>query len=354
MKALPSIAFSAFSGTAGDVTAKVSKGRQVLSVRATQPHVCTPPQAAARNRLADISRAYPRLTQEQMRAWEELAAHLDFPAVLGQKAGYSGINAFVCVNSSLRMAGLPLRSDAPDWREHIPTVLFSDMWLSPDRVIITGLQPPRETMLLVFRMSPAQSPGTVSAWERTVVITPGMRPDWGDADLTASCASVLGVTPRPGQRYFCTLCWMDAATGLTGRDIRLSLLCRTESIAGNTYVPRNRVTSEGALSMAGVAGADIEVTPGSSVLNADITLTESTRDGIVMFSLPLPQDDFLTGYGYVVGRTGAAGGYRTQTYSVSLREYLGEYAVMLFHLGGCDDLDADILSTGIFFKSDFD
>ena len=145
MKALPSIAFSAFSGTAGDVTAKVSKGRQVLSVRATQPHVCTPPQAAARNRLADISRAYPRLTQEQMRAWEELAAHLDFPAVLGQKAGYSGINAFVCVNSSLRMAGLPMRSDAPDWREHIPTVLFSDMWLSPDRVIITGLQPPRET-----------------------------------------------------------------------------------------------------------------------------------------------------------------------------------------------------------------
>lgn len=227
MKALPSIAFSAFSGTAGDVTAKVSKGRQVLSVRATQPHVCTPSQAAARNRLADISRAYPRLTQEQMRAWEELAAHLDFPAVLGQKAGYSGINAFVCVNYSLRMAGLPMRSDAPDWREHIPTVLFSDMWLSPDRVIITGLQPPRETMLLVFRMSPAQSPGTVSAWERTVVITPGMRPDWGDADLTASCASVLGVTPRPGQRYFCTLCWMDAATGLTGRDIRLSLLCRT-------------------------------------------------------------------------------------------------------------------------------
>lgn len=349
MKALPSIAFDAFSGTAGDVTARISKGRQVLSVRATQPHVCTPAQAAARNRLADISRAYPHLTQEQMKAWEELAAHLDFPAVLGQKAEYSGINAFVCVNSNLRMAGLPLRSDAPDWREHIPTVLFSDMWLSPDRVIITGLQPPKESMLLVFRMSPAQSPGVASAWERTVVITPGMLPDWGDADLTASCASVLGVSPKSGQRYFCTLCWMDAATGLTGRDIRLSLLCRTESIAGNAYVPRNRVTSEGALSMAGVAEADIELTPGSAIANAAVSLTESTREGIVMFTLPLPKEDYISGYGYFVGRTGAQGGYRPQTYSVSLREYLGEYAVMFYQRGGHDDLDAEIISTGILF-----
>lgn len=146
---------------------------------------------------------------------------------------------------------------------------------------------------------------------------------------------------------------MDAATGLTGRDIRLSLLCRTESIAGNTYVPRNRVTSEGALSMAGVARADIEITPGSSVINADVTLTESTRDGIVMFALPLPQEEYITGHGYLVGRTGAEGGYRTQSYTISVREYLGEYAVMFYHQGGYDDLDADIISTGAFLKSDY-
>ena len=33
MKALPSIAFNEFRGSVGDVTARVSKGRQVLSAR---------------------------------------------------------------------------------------------------------------------------------------------------------------------------------------------------------------------------------------------------------------------------------------------------------------------------------
>ena len=42
MKALPSIAFNEFKGSAGDVTARVSKGRQVLSARSMHSASKTP------------------------------------------------------------------------------------------------------------------------------------------------------------------------------------------------------------------------------------------------------------------------------------------------------------------------
>ena len=52
MKALPSIAFYEFKGSAGDVTARVSKGRQVLSTRSMHSLSKAPAQAVSRNRLA--------------------------------------------------------------------------------------------------------------------------------------------------------------------------------------------------------------------------------------------------------------------------------------------------------------
>lgn len=103
MKALPSIAFNEFKGSAGDVTARVSKGRQVLSARSMHSSSKTPAQAVSRNRLAKISRSYKKLTDEQMKAWAVLAEKMKGISTFGQAAELTPHNAFVRINSNLQM-----------------------------------------------------------------------------------------------------------------------------------------------------------------------------------------------------------------------------------------------------------
>ena len=107
MKALPSIAFNEFKGSAGDVTARVSKGRQVLSARSMHSSSKTPAQAVSRNRLAKISRSYKKLTDEQMKAWAVLAEKMKGISTFGQAAELTPHNAFVRINSNRAMVGMP-------------------------------------------------------------------------------------------------------------------------------------------------------------------------------------------------------------------------------------------------------
>ena len=83
MKALPSIAFNGFSGTAGDVTARFVKGRTILTVRPFPSKVVSGSQKDNRNALSRISRAFKKLTDAQMAEWTELAKHLKTASVLG-------------------------------------------------------------------------------------------------------------------------------------------------------------------------------------------------------------------------------------------------------------------------------
>ena len=101
------------------------------------------------------------------------------------------------------MVGMPLLTEAPVYINDVPEVLYDDLCISPDTIIFTGLQQPSESHVLVFKMSPALSPGISSGWSQTVIITPGMAPDWGDADLTALYTDVMGVSPEADKKYFC-------------------------------------------------------------------------------------------------------------------------------------------------------
>lgn len=58
MKALPSIVFNEFKGSARDVTAKVYKDRQVLSVRDLQNNVTTITLVVRRCSFANLSEAF--------------------------------------------------------------------------------------------------------------------------------------------------------------------------------------------------------------------------------------------------------------------------------------------------------
>ena len=74
MKALPSIAFSGFRGTASEVTARQVRGRTVLGGRAQHSHVKTPGQSLRRASFSFISKQYRTLTDSQRKAWDTLAA----------------------------------------------------------------------------------------------------------------------------------------------------------------------------------------------------------------------------------------------------------------------------------------
>ena len=277
MKALPSIAFNEFKGSAGDVTARVSKGRQVLSTRSMHSSSKTPAQAVSRNRLAKISRSYKKLSDSQMKAWAVLAEKMKGISTFGQAAELTPHNAFVRINSNLQMVGMPMLNDAPAYINDVPEVLYSDLWISPDMIIFTGLEQPSESHVLVFKMSPALSPGVSSGWGQTVIITPGMAPDWGDADLTALYTDVMGVAPETGKKYFCEFYWMDKNTGFTGESMVVSAVCKESSTAyAQEYTPRARVTLNEIAESEGFESLDIELSHGSTILSVDATYSNNT------------------------------------------------------------------------------
>ena len=130
MKALPSIAFSEFKGSAGSVTARVSKGRQIISAKSLHSRITTVAQAVRRCSFAAISRKYRSLSESQMAGWTALAKRLKGASVFGQSAELTPHNAFVRLNSNRKIAGMPLLLEAPAYIPDIPSVVFEDIWIT--------------------------------------------------------------------------------------------------------------------------------------------------------------------------------------------------------------------------------
>ena len=303
MKALPSIAFNEFRGSAGDVTARVSKGRQVLSARTIPSKDKTPAQALSRNRLSKISRSYKKLSDSQMKAWAALAEKMKGISTFGQAAELTPHNAFVRINSNLQMVGEPMLEDAPAYINDVPEVLYEDLWISPDMIVFTGLEQPSESHVLVFKMTSALSPGVSSGWGQTVIITPGMSPDWGDADMTALYTSVMGVAPEAGKKYFCEFYWLDKKTGFTGESMAISAVCKEGSTAYNTeYTPRARVTMNEVAESQGFEKLDFELSHGSTILSVDAMYSNNTGVSSGEFILKKPIENLPDLSSWALGR----------------------------------------------------
>ena len=303
MKAFPSIAFNEFRGSAGDVTARVSKGRQVLSARTIPSKDKTPAQAVSRNRLSKISRSYKKLSDGQMKAWAALAEKMKGISTFGQAAELTPHNAFVRINSNLQMVGEPMLEDAPAYINDVPEVLYEDLWISPDMIVFTGLEQPSESHVLVFKMTPALSPGVSSGWGQTVIITPGMSPDWGDADMTALYTSVMGVAPEAGKKYFCEFYWLDKKTGFTGESMVISAVCKEGSTAYNTeYSPRARVTMNEVAESQGFEKLDFELSHGSTILSVDAMYSNNTGVSSGEFILKKPIENLPDLSSWALGR----------------------------------------------------
>ena len=351
MKALPSIAFNEFKGSAGDVTARVSKGRQILSARSMHSSSKTPAQAVSRNRLAKISRSYKKLSDEQMKAWAVLAEKMKGISTFGSPAELTPHNAFIRINSNLQMVGEPLMTDAPAYMNDVPEVLYDDLWISPEVIIFTGLQQPSESHVLVFKMSPALSPGVSSGWGQTVIITPGLAPDWGDADLTALYTSVMGVAPEAGKKYFCEFYWLDKKTGFTGESMAISAVCKESSTAyAQEYVPRVQFTEKMIANEENFnLGMDLELSRGSSIMSVEALL--NINDVASYFHDPFKEKPagFVEGYTMVYSRSSERPDFKPGLISVSLEDdyYRGPSYGFSHRAEGWEDR-VEVFGTGAF------
>ena len=303
MIAKPSIAFSDFSGTAKEVTARNVNGRNILSLRAKQSSVVTPAQAQSRNTLSKISRAYKQLSGSEMTAWEVLASHLKGISTFGLPAQLTAHNAFVRINTNLLLVGEPIRKEAPSYTNDVPEVLYQDLWITPEMIIFTGLEQPSDSHVLVFKMSPALSPGVSSGWGKTVIISPGMTPDWGDADLTVLYTEVMGFAPEAGKKYFCEFYWLDKSTGFTGESMAISAVCKESSTAySQSYTPRARVTLNEVADSEGFESLDIELSHGSTILSVDAIYSNNTGVASGEFTLKKPIDSLPDLRAWALGR----------------------------------------------------
>lgn len=355
MKALPSIAFNEFAGSAGDVTARSVQGRTLLNHKAYQSRKKTPAQASSRNNLSKISRAYKQLSDSQMSAWAVLAEHLKGISTFGKPAEMTPHNAFIRINSNRALVGMPLLVDAPMYLNDIPEPDYDDFWVTEDRLIFIGIEQPKSTYRLVLRMGTAQSNGVSAGWGNLVIISPDIIPDRGDVDALELYTNRFGLDPEDGKKYFIEMYWLDSETGFTSESVCVSTVCQDLShVRKQKYTPRPVFSSDQIGGSESMPSFDIEMEGGSGIfsVNVDYQGKDGVASADVQFDrLPenVPQFD-----AYVMGRSGYNDYkdycYSAQTFAVWCRQYSSDGSLTFAHRGGMYQKPVDIFGSGIMIK----
>ncbi len=281
MKVTPSIAFSDFSGTAKDVTARKVGGRTVLNSRATHSHIKTPKQSARRARFSYITKQYKTLTEEQLKAWSSLAAVHKEKALTGNGVPLTAHNLFVCLNTNRSLLGVPMTKDAPENVHGSSYIGYDDIWVTTDRIMIVGLtDPPTPTSRLVVKMASSASGGRAnSKWGQTVIVGSFNDTDWGDVDVTSVYASEFGVPIVVGHTYYFEMYWIDENSGYISQITRVAAeATEGESMHGAEYVSRSRMSIADVVQdeSAETFALDYELSPGSKMVSNDIVTERKT------------------------------------------------------------------------------
>ena len=351
MKALPSIAFGGFSGSAKGVTARQIGGRTVLSVRSFPTGQASAAQLARRASMARITRAWKTLSDPQMRDWESLAERCSGASVFGQKARLSGFNLFVRLNANRAMAGEAPLAQAPAAVSAVPGLSYDSVTVTPQLAVFSGIRHQSGPYKLVVKMSAGQSAGVSSGWNRTVIISSAVEDDWGEADVTELYLKTVGVEPVPGQKVFVEAYWLDTATGFTGQALRDAVVVTGES----SYVRRMRVTADN------IVYADDEE-PQFSVMEVDF----STGAPVVYFDAvclghsniasseavldrALPAEYIGLSYALARGK-GEDGSLHPQSYQIQTYTSLGKTEVNFMHRGGKYIKPTEVFGPGVFYQ----
>lgn len=277
MKLLPSIAFSDFSGTAGEVTARKLGERTYLSTRSKQPKKKTPFQAQRRCRFSEITRAYATLTDEQRRGWIEQAAALGLFSTSTGDILLTGHNLFVAINSYRKICGKSQTADAPEQLVPSHYIAVDDIWLTPEEIVYTGLvQSANPNDVLLIEMYPAQSAAATKSWNKTVILTVRPTSDWGDIDISGQFVERFGFPLKLEQLVFMKICWIDSECGYLKWFTMIAREAQEKSLLHNVdYVPRAAVSTSQIIvdDYASVQNFDYEMSPGSKITSNDIDAT---------------------------------------------------------------------------------
>ena len=341
MIALPSIAFEGFSGSAKGVTARRVGGRNILSCRSFPTGYVTVAQVVRRSALSKISKAYKNLTDDQMKAWEQLAEHTAGASVFGQKAKLSAHNLFVRLNTNRAYCGEEaLLEDAPASLFAIPAVEFSDYCISESSVLFIDVPDPDADLRLVAKMSDGQSSGVSIAWGKTVIIAPDKVPDWGEIDLTEAFKAVMGHAPVNGQKYFVELYWIDPATGFTGVPVQVSWVCQDGSAhTGRAMAKRTTFKTSDVVDddQKFITDLDVEFAPGSTILTADIAY-DATNHNVQEALCHITKEAYdkigANIVSMVMGRSNGQKGYMPHFFNISTYKFGSEYQLRCGKRGG--------------------
>lgn len=328
------------------------RGRTVLSGRAQHPRVKTPGQAFRRASFSFISKQYRTLTDSQRKAWDTLAAAHREKSLTGDGTPLTGHNLFVCLNSNRALLGVPLTRDAPDTVHGSSYVAFDDIWITPGRLLITGLKDPDSPeSRLVVKMAATDSAAVTKAWGRTVITGTFGTTDWGDIDLTEIYTEQFGISVIAGHKYFIEMYWIDALSGYVSEITRVCYpAVESESIHGNEYVPRTRITDGDLVDNErnSVTGLDIELTSGSTLVSAAGTLNGhgNVASSYAYFSpdTSIPYEGNMQS-AYILAR--GTGNRAPQLFVMNIVRRSSENYIQFAHRGGFYSKPSDIVGGGL-------
>ena len=350
----PSIAFSGFSGSAKDVTARQVHGRSILSCRTWPTGMATPVQLVRRASLRQISKSFRTLTAEQMAAWNTLAKGVKSKTILGEAAEISGMNLYIKLNYNRVMAGYSIMADAPEALRAVPNVVYEAAWVTPTAVIIKGVEHEEQPFKLVVRMSGGQSNGVSKGWSKTVIISPGMEEDWGDADVTKLYLSTIGVQPALGEKVFLEMYWLNTSTGVTGLTVLDSITCITDeqaAIEGLTVRFRYNEDDLYEGKTSSVSDMDLDFSTGISAAYIDAVCTGSASEGYSSLYLNTVFPEVVRGPFYCIGRSTAAdGSLRVQLCLVEVKQSKNYSQVAISTMAGNYGNPSHVFGVGIRYE----
>mgnify|MGYP006872998179 CR=1 FL=1 len=349
MIALPSIAFEGFSGSAKGVTARRVGGRNILSVKSRPTGPTTNAQVVRRASMAKITKSWKQLTNEQMQDWDRLAEHASGASVLGRKTEISGLNLFIRLNVARAMAGESLLANAPESNVAVPNVEFTQVVVTPDLIVLGGVRHEAAPLKLVVKMSVSQSAGVSNGWSKTVIITPGMEDDWGEADVTRLYLKTIGVEPVPGEKVFVEAYWLDTSTGFTGLECRESVIVTGES----SYQRRVKATMDNLdpTEESHVSALDVDFSTGApvAVFNAQCLGHSNVASSEVYLDQQLPAE--VIGTGMCLGRSNDDEGHiNVQSYLVYMYNRNGKSQLTFAHRGGPYFTKTEVFGAGIIYQ----
>ena len=279
---------------------------------------------------------------------DRLAEHASGASSLGQKAEISGLNLYIRLNSYRVMAGESMMADAPATEVAVPNVSYSQVVVTPELVVFGGIKHESAPLKFVVKMSVSQSAGVSNGWSKTVIITPGMEDDWGEADVTRLYLKTIGVEPVPGEKVFIETYWLDTATGFTGLECRDTVVVTGES----PYQRRVKATMDNLdpTEESHVSSLDVDFSTGAPVAQFDAQCLghSNVASSEVYLDQQLPAE--VVGTGMCIGRSNDDDGHiNAQSYLVYMYNRNGKSQLTFAHRGGPYYTKTEVFGTGIIY-----